>query len=343
MRSLGTVTAAASLCALITSFGSNARAQAPATLAEVLFRDAQQLLAAGRIHEACEKFQASQEADPALGTLLNLAVCHEREGRTATAWLEYSEVASLAHRGGDTAREKYAQARLSDIEPSLHRVAVNAEQAVEGQVIWLDKTSVLPAAYGIGIPVDPGEHELRATAPGKAPWSWRFTTTTEPGTEQITIPPLKPEAKAVTAPPLAPAPAPATTAPPAAPSVTEGEPAPLDLRHKLAYGSAGVAAVGLGLGVYFGVSAGAHASRRDELCEASVACYSQSAFHEHHLAEVAQFWMLVTGGVGLAAAGAATALFLVPMSPKNERAATTWHAAPFVGPNVFGVAGEGRF
>jgi len=326
---------------------SRAGAEEPqSTIAEVLFRDAQQLLADGRVSEACSKFRASQKADPALGTLLNLAVCHEREGKTATAWVEYSEAASAAHNAGDTAREKYAQARQSNLEPTLHRVALDAEEHAEGLVLYLDRTSVLPAAFGIGIPLDPGEHELRATAPARAPWSWHFTTTAEPGTERITIPRLKPEHAATPpAPVAAPPPATAAAATPASESTPPGEDSrwSLDARHGLAYGSGAIAVVGLGTGIYFAISAANHASRRDELCKPGVACYDQHAYHEHHLAEVANRWMLVTAGVGLLAAGAAAGLLLVPWSEQSEHRAGTWRAQPLIGAGTLGALASGEF
>ena len=328
-------------CAL---FGSTrAGAEEPhATIAEVLFRDAQQLLAEGRTSEACEKFRASQNAEPALGTLLNLAVCHEREGKTATAWLEYSEAASAAHNASDTGREKYAQARLSNIEPTLHRVALDAEERPSGLVLYLDATSILPAAFGIGIPLDPGEHDLRATAPGKAPWSWHFTTTAEPGTERITIPRLKPEEAALPAAP----PTPVSVPPPAseaAPPPSEPSRSSPDLRHWLAYGSGAVAVVGLGTGIYFAVSTANHSSKRDELCKPGVACYDQRAFHEHYLAAVANRWMLVTGGVGLLAAGAAAGMLLVPWGEPSEKRAGSFRAAPLVGVGALGAVASGEF
>lgn len=335
------------------AFAFEARAQqqpASGTIAEVLFRDGQQLLAAGRISEACVKFRASQTAEPALGTLLNLAVCHEKEGRSATAWLEYAEVASLAHQAGDAAREKYAQTRLANIEPTLHRVALDAAEPAEGIVLFLDQTEVPPSTFGVGIPVDPGEHELRAKAPGKAPWSWKFTTTAEPGTERITVPALKPAEAAAAVAPVSPAAAPKPVAAPVADAAAPepaASPAPardqgskLDLRI-VAYGSAGLAVVGLGTSIYFGVSAANHAGQRDELCPPGVACYDQRAFHEHHLAEVAQTWMLVTGGVGLAAAGAAAALLVVTSTSSSGR--TAWRAAPWVGGGAVGATAEGWF
>lgn len=339
---------AASSGSALLALAAGASAQSNGTIAEALFRDAQRLLADGHVHEACEKFAASQKADPALGTLLNLAVCHEREGRAASAWLEFSDVSALARKAGDSARERYAESRLNKIEPMLHKVALDAESPADGIVLTLDTTNVAPSAFGVGIPVDPGEHVLRASAPGRVPWSTHFTTSAEPGTERITVPQLEttPAAPSVPAPaPVAPppvtAPAPQLAAagpPPAEPSEHGGG---LDLRHELAYGGLAVAAVGIGTGIYFGVSMANHASKRDDICAPGAACYDQHAFDEHHSAEVAQRWMLVTGGVGLVAAGAAAALLLVPVTSERQRASV--HAAPWLAPGTLGAAATGTF
>src|ERR1700677_5091661 len=67
--------------------------EARARQAQVLFDRARELLASadGDVKEACKLLAESQRLDPGGGTLLNLAVCHEREGRLATAWLEYRD------------------------------------------------------------------------------------------------------------------------------------------------------------------------------------------------------------------------------------------------------------
>ncbi len=53
------------------SAGTNNRAAA-----EALFSEGRSLSAKGRYAEACPKFEASQQLDPGLGTMLNLAECY---------------------------------------------------------------------------------------------------------------------------------------------------------------------------------------------------------------------------------------------------------------------------
>jgi predicted negative regulator of RcsB-dependent stress response len=73
-------------------------AEDTATLAaaEAAFDAARKHLDAGELDQACAKFEASQRLSPAVGTLLNLADCHERAGRTATAWATFRSCATLA-------------------------------------------------------------------------------------------------------------------------------------------------------------------------------------------------------------------------------------------------------
>lgn len=75
-------------------------------LAQAHFDEGRALLARGAIAAACPKFVESYQLEPALGTLLNLALCHEAQGRLASAWAEFNDarkaarVSTLAFIGG---------------------------------------------------------------------------------------------------------------------------------------------------------------------------------------------------------------------------------------------------
>src|SRR6266699_3327978 len=76
------------------------RAIAGSPAAEALFREGRQLLKEAQVDEACLKLAESYSQEPASGTLLNLARCHEIQGKIATAWAEYAAAARLSRTQG---------------------------------------------------------------------------------------------------------------------------------------------------------------------------------------------------------------------------------------------------
>ena len=171
MRRAGTLVAVALSLAL--SATAEAQTETRAAVAEALYGQARDLMAAGKYDEACPKFAESQRLDPATGTLLNLAACHEKQGRFATAWLEYSDAQMAARRDAREDRVEYARARALELEPKLSRLTLSLAAGADEPAlsIELDGASVGRAVVGAPTPVDPGRHTVRVSAPGKKPWS----------------------------------------------------------------------------------------------------------------------------------------------------------------------------
>jgi len=121
--------------------------------------------------------------DPAAGTQLNLAFCHEGEGRTATAWAEYNDALTQARRDGRPEREQFASDRLRGLSSKLMLLAITLAPGAEvpGLEVSLDGAVVGAAALGAASPVDPGTHTLAARAPGFAPWSAEVRVATGDG------------------------------------------------------------------------------------------------------------------------------------------------------------------
>jgi tetratricopeptide (TPR) repeat protein len=185
---------------LLTPRLASAQAETKAAVADALYRQARDLMAAGKYDEACPKLAQSQQLDPATGTLLNLAACHEKQGKLATAWLEYSDALVAARRDGREDRVQYARERAAELEPKLSRLtlllAPNAD--APGLTIELDGTSVGLAVFGVPTPVDPGKHSVRASAPGKKPQIFSIEVAVA-DQQSLSIPPLE-DAPAETAP-----------------------------------------------------------------------------------------------------------------------------------------------
>jgi hypothetical protein len=178
---------------MIVPRGGYAQTETRAAVAEALYRQARDLMAAGNYGEACPKFAQSQQLDPATGTLLNLAACHEKQGRLATAWLEYSDALVAARRDGREDRVEYARVRVQELEPRLSRLTLVLGPGADtpGLTIELDGASIGSAIFGVPTAVDPGEHTVKASAPGKKPSLFSVRVGPEADLQTLTIPPLE--------------------------------------------------------------------------------------------------------------------------------------------------------
>lgn len=248
---------AAGLAVIMGFAATNALAQPSPedkAVAESLFRDGRRMMDEGKFKEACRKLEESQRLDPADGTLLNLAVCHEKEGRVATAWGEFMTALTTARRDGRSDRESLSREHIQAIEPTLPRLFIEVPQTVRvpGLKVLRNGTPLQQGAWDTAIPIDPGEVEIEAQAPDYKPWKAKLSIGLGK-TDRVTIP------KLVKAPP----------APKPSGSAFIGVPPPPDSGAQkitgLVLGGVGIAAVGVGS--YFGIRASSKRSDSDNGCQ----------------------------------------------------------------------------
>jgi hypothetical protein len=309
--------------------------------AQELFQQAKDLMGAGKIAEACAKFAAAADLSQTVGVRLNLAACYEKIGRTASAWTRYDEALTIAERSGDSAAASLARAAQAAVTPRLSYVSVTVTEAtavLAGLEVTRDGQKVPQAAWGVPVPVDPGEHSVAATAPGHKAWSGKASVVGAGSRTEIAVPLLEVE---VAAPPVAPGPMPANDTQPA--EGTEGRglfSGPGGTQRTIAVVSAGAGVVALGVGSIFGLQRlskksayeqhlGANGQCLDLQCQTS----SQSAVSAGNVATVG----FIAGGA-LVACGVAL-WFTAPSSKPAVSAALV----PMAGPGGAGMGVGGSW
>jgi len=147
--------------------------EADVALAQTLFEEGTALMRAGKFADACPKLAESQRLDPGGGTLMNLAVCLEKDGKYASAYLAYNEALAVAERDGNKSRESLARDRIEVVSALVSRVVIKVAedaQKIDGLEVHFDTASVRRAAWGAAAPVDMGDHVVTASAPGRRDW-----------------------------------------------------------------------------------------------------------------------------------------------------------------------------
>lgn len=221
--------------------------------AAVLFEDGRSLFNAGKYAEACPKLEESQRMDPGMGTLYWVATCHEAIGRTASAWVGFRDVQSMALAAGQSEREKAARGKAAALEPKLMKLKITAPPGSTFEV-KRDGAVVSPALWGTPVPLDPGKHTVSASAPGKEPWEVTVVLDQPGNVVSVDVPPLQ-EKKGGAPPPPPPSGdgQKGTGNPPPPPPPETPSPRPWQMPLGIAVTALGAA--GLGVGVGFGFMA----------------------------------------------------------------------------------------
>jgi hypothetical protein len=333
------------------TFGAPASHAEDRATAQQLFDQGKALMNADKVAEACPKFEAAAQLSQTAGVRLNLAGCWARLGRTASAWAGYDEALALAERAGDKNAVDLARNARAELEPKLCYLTVTVahEAAAADLEVLRDGRRLPAAAWGMPVPVDPGEHEIAATAPGRRSWSTKRAVTGEGTKVIVEVPPLAKEQNPVVAGALAPAPS-ASAPPPAPMSALLPAPGPHEAsvetspgagQRTLSLVAGGLGVVGVGVGSYFGLRARSKRNDYESHRGSDGACLDmdcQTLSHDAHSA----------GNVSTAAFAASGALLAAGVvlwltAPHGTRKETSARIVPVAHAHVMGLGLSGSW
>ncbi len=308
-------------------------AWAGASEADSLFEQGRARMAAGDYAAACQNFEESYRLDPATGTRLGLALCHEEQGLFATALNEFLAVAAASKSDGHAERGVVARKHIASLGLKVSKLTFDlAPEARALGALQVECDGVrVDVAANAELPVDPGTHVIVASAPEHVRWATGVQVGTHVERVVVQIPALAPNAPVAEVaphPPAAPLPAAAppvvTNAPPPrpAPELSYRSPesaphvsSPLPTRRVLGIVIAGLGVVAVGVGA----AEGLHASSENEEAHArcpSSPCASPSAVALSHSALDAATASDILFGVGAVALGVGAYLWwTVPRAP----------------------------
>jgi hypothetical protein len=305
-------------------------------LAEQMFTEGRKLMGQGKFDEACPKLAESQRLDPGGGTILNLAVCHEGQGRFASAWSEFKEAIDLARTDGRRDREQLAIEHLAEVEPKVSHLtfAVDPNAEVSGLTIKLDGQAIGRAAWTSSLPVDPGAHDVLTSAPGKVDRRVAVQVLGNADTKSVPILPLEDA-------PAAPS---AGALPEAAPEVSTTSSGGGKKVAGFVVGGVGIAA--LAVGTVFGVEALQKRSDSDATCSGNGnTCRTQAGVDANKDAQ--RFAIYSDVGLGVGVVGLVVGAYLVLSSaatkPVPASTATRFNVLPTVGARESSLALTGTW
>jgi hypothetical protein len=300
---------------------ADATAKDPAAAAQALFDEGRRLMKQGEYPGACANLQESERIEPAAGTLMNLALCHERMGRKASAWAEFREALVRSESDGREDRVVEARRRMDELEPQLARLVVVYDGAPAADLaIRLDGTELAAASLGTTpLVVDPGSHEVTATAPGHRSWTARRNLSPRE-IAIVEIPELEAEPTVARAPPV--------SAPTRALRPTEASQQVVAARPPAAAWALGAGGLGaIAAGTYFGIQAAIKKSESQTFCRPA-GCTAQGAAL---LSDANGDAWASDAALAVGAALVAGAVYWIWSSSRRSPAPVSWRLAPSAG------------
>jgi len=282
--------------------------------ADKLFEDGRKYLESKEYALACTAFEQSQEADPAIGTELNIALCYEEWGKVVSAYRAYLEAERLAHAASDD-RQIPARKKAEELAPKVPhlivKIPVDANPATK---FLLDGVEIDKVKLSDDLLLEAGKHVIVATTPDLP--VKETTVVLGPGElKRITVEVPRPAPK----------------------FVTRGG----QRKKGKFYGGVGMTVAGAAaLGVAGYVSLVARQDYADAVDQCpDHACTNQAAFDATRDARKRANLMTFVGSGGAVLVGVGVWFMLTSRTPKiTERVSVT----PMVGPSSIGFAVGGR-
>jgi len=303
------------------------------TSAQASFELGKQLMVEGRFAEACPKLEESMRLQAGLGTMLFLAACYEKLGRTASAWAQFREAESLGTRLNDQ-RAQVARDKANALEPKLAKLTLIVPPSLRSlPKLEVRRDGVLLGAglYDAAIAVDPGARKIDVIAAGKKNWSKEVNVAAEDAKASLRLPETLEDAPLVIG-------AGADVTRPSDQAANDG-----DTQRIVGLVVGGVGVVALGVGGVFGLQAKSKNddSNADGHCRGND-CDRVGTNLRNDARDAATISTIGVIG-GLALIGGGVAVFLT--APRAKAKATTGASwlSPVIGPTFGGVRGSFAF
>jgi hypothetical protein len=308
--------------------GSTFPARADPAMAEALFQQGRELLDRGELAAACAKFESSQASESSGGTLLNLADCRARQGKTATAWAHFVAAERLSELQGRSEQAAEARRRRTELEPVLSTLTVHVANAPPGLEVRVNGRALDSGSFDSRLPMDPGVLSIEFSAPERVPARVEAFLRSSAHHLVLNAPHLAARAAESPAPKRAPAPV-------SAPEPPRGS-------RTLAWVIGGFGATALAVGGTFGVLAlSSNADAKNSCNQRTTRCppESLSAAKDRDRQALISTIGVATGLVGLGVSGV---LLLTAPSPADQSAARTGFRVE-LGPGRASLSGSARF
>jgi hypothetical protein len=214
--------------------------------------EAKKAESSGKIDEACAAYARAQAFDPQSTTLLALALCHEKQGKLATAYGELGEVAAAFGKEGNKERETFARGHAKDLEPKLSYLVLEGTETTKIETFSLDGSPVPKAAWSKPLPLDAGDHALSFAQTGAEPSQAHVRIPTGAAKVPYRLPLLGKS------------------------NLAQSDKGEAATTPWLGYGLVAGGVVGLGIGSVFGISTFSARSDADKGCNVAKQCTAES-------------------------------------------------------------------